>query len=388
MGSLALPAFAAKKKAGPERPNIVLILVDYLPSWMIGCYGNKEVKTPNIDKLAGTGTRFDNHFAATPQPVISRATLLTGRTPMQIGAAGAMPSGGTLESLLSGAGYQCHATGRQPDTEVAAEAVKFLDAQSAGKPFLLTAAFTGLVPPYAGTPEKFLDLYPAGTFVSYAAGTPAPNARAGKEMLNDVDGNLRKAAAAISWVDDHIGAMVNKLYQKQLMDGTVVMFTSTCGGLYGRHGLWDAGDASDPVNMFDETVRVPMIWVWPHLFPPTGVQVEMVSTYDLVPAVCDLLGVEAPGNLCGRSYLVLAEGRKPPKKHPWRTSVCGHYQTADMAREERYKIVVQAGGKGPGELYDLATDPTEKTNQYANDEFADVRTRLQGEITRWKQNYS
>src|ERR1035438_10163725 len=86
-GSLAMPALATKKPA-VERPNVVLILVDNLPSWMLACYGNKEVRSPNIQRLSDTGTRFLNHFAASSLAGPDRSTLLTGRTPMQMGEAG------------------------------------------------------------------------------------------------------------------------------------------------------------------------------------------------------------------------------------------------------------------------------------------------------------
>src|SRR5206468_7568300 len=59
MGSLALPALAAKKQA-PPRPSLLLIVVDRLPAWMTGPYGNKEVRTPTLDHLAQTGTRFQD----------------------------------------------------------------------------------------------------------------------------------------------------------------------------------------------------------------------------------------------------------------------------------------------------------------------------------------
>src|SRR5690349_16931528 len=102
-GSLALPALAAKKPAG-ETPHIVLILAENLPAWMLGCYGNKEVQTPHIDRLAQTGTRFLNHFAAAPLPGPARASLLTGRTPMQLKDADTPPAGeATLDKLLTSA---------------------------------------------------------------------------------------------------------------------------------------------------------------------------------------------------------------------------------------------------------------------------------------------
>src|SRR5690242_15241269 len=84
LGSLVLPALADTKKAAPVKPNVVLLLADNLPAWVLGSYGNKEIRTPNLDRLAQTGTHFKNHFACAPAPGPGRATLLTGRTPMQL----------------------------------------------------------------------------------------------------------------------------------------------------------------------------------------------------------------------------------------------------------------------------------------------------------------
>src|SRR5258708_35872278 len=126
-GRLALPALAGKKPLGEHR-NILLILVDGLPSWILGCYGKPEVRTPNIDRLAQTGTRFMNHYACAPVTDKASATLLTGRTTMQLKDAGEV----TLEKLLGGIGYACGATGS------GAAATAFLDAQSSAKPSFLT----------------------------------------------------------------------------------------------------------------------------------------------------------------------------------------------------------------------------------------------------------
>jgi arylsulfatase A-like enzyme len=380
-GSLALPAFAARKEP-PPKPNIVLFLVDGLPSWMLGCYGNKEVRTPNIDRLCQTGTHFLNHFVCTPEAAISRATFLTGKTPMQLGESGAIPAGAwTLEKALSGMGYACH-------TDDVAEAPAFLDRQSAGKPFFLTITYSKLAPPYDGVPQKYHDLYAQEKFDQYAPDPVSPAAKAGKEMLADIRGNVRKFAAALSLLDDQVAAALAKLYQRQLLDNTLVVFTSTCGSLLGRHGLWDSGDASDPANMYDEAIGTPMFWSWAGKVPAMADQVELVSSYDFVPAICEVTGAEPGADLCGRSYLLLATGKPMPKKQRWRAAVCGHYKNTDMARVERYKVVLRDGGKGPAELYDLSADPREKTNQADNETFLTVRNSLTAEIAKWKQQYS
>src|SRR5205085_4155518 len=135
------------------------------------------------------------------------------------------------------------------------------------------------------------------------------------------------------------------------------------------------GDASDPVNMYEESVAAPLIWSWPSRVPPQGVRPEIVSAYDLVPTLCDVLSIEAPaGNLCGRSYSLLATGKPLPKKQKWLATVFAHLGGAWMARGERYKLVLHDGAKG--ELYDVQSDPAEKTNQIDNSQFVTVKTQL------------
>src|SRR5262249_24810409 len=85
LGSAAVPALYAQKKAPPASPNILLIVAEDVGAWMLGCYGTKEIRTPNLDLLARGGTRFANHFASTPSPAPSRATLFTGRLPGEHG---------------------------------------------------------------------------------------------------------------------------------------------------------------------------------------------------------------------------------------------------------------------------------------------------------------
>src|ERR1035438_7337698 len=178
-GSLALPALAAKKPVAAFRPGILLLLADQLPAFMLGAYGNKQVYTPNLDRLARTGIRFFNHFSCAPAPAPGRATLLTGRTPMQIGPTGVISANDIpLDKLLSSNGYACQeATG--PD------ALAFLDRQSADKPFFLQVNFQGVRPPYDPA-KKYLDRYAAEVFDGYAPEHPAPNAAAGKEYLSAI----------------------------------------------------------------------------------------------------------------------------------------------------------------------------------------------------------
>ncbi|HUB78080.1 MAG TPA: sulfatase-like hydrolase/transferase [Bryobacteraceae bacterium] len=385
-GSLALPALAAKtgkKKVEALRPGILLILADELPDFMLGCYGNKQVLTPNLDLLAQMGMRFNNHFACAPAVVGGRNTLLTGCTPMQLGDAGTLsPQDVPLPKILGAAGYNC----QEGDSKTA---LQFLDGQAPGKPFFFIVNCPSLRPPYDSVPQQFLDLYATEPFDGYAPDLPAAGAADGREMLNNILGNVKKAAATVSYVDDTVKQIMAKLHSKGLTDSTLVVFTACTGALWGRHGLWDSANASDPPNMFDEAVATPMIWSWPGHIPAIAHRPELVSAYDFVPSICDLLSLEVPPrNLCGRSYVPLVEVKELPKKSPWPMAVCAHMGSTDMSRENRYKLVSRNDGKGPNELYDLVTDPTERQNQAENQQFLTIHTELAGILAKWKKDYS
>jgi arylsulfatase A-like enzyme len=189
-------------------------------------------------------------------------------------------------------------------------------------------------------------------------------------------------------MDAEVGAVLALLSQRKLTDNTLIVFTSTCGALLGRHGLWGAGDGSNPPNMFEESVNTPLIWSWAGRTPPGNDRPDLVGTCDFVPTICDLTGIEPPAALSGRSYLLLATGKPLPKKEKWRTTAFSQLANTGMARADRYKLVERDGGKGPGELYDLVNDPMERANQYENQQFMTVRSALAGELHAWQQKYS
>ena len=114
------------------------------------------------------------------------------------------------------AGYACQ-------TAAGSGGAQVLEAQAPGKPFLLTVNFTGLQSPYTGVPQKQLDLYAQARLDSFSKEPPSPNARAGKEMLTNLAANQRKAAAATSALDTEVQAVLSKLAERKLVDGTLVV---------------------------------------------------------------------------------------------------------------------------------------------------------------------
>jgi len=449
LGGLVLPAFARKEKIGP-RPNILLIVADGLGTWMLGCAGNKEIRTPNLDQLAQAGTRFPNHFVCTPSSSPSLATLLTGRVPRQHGIQDFLtgepvenpPQGQAapppsfrnevlLSDILSGIGYECGFVGewnlgddRTPqhgfkfwytiggdavyqdphmnwNGQSAAEkgyltdlltarAGTFFEQQKAGKPFFLTVRYLNPHPPYDGHPARYYDMYAKTSFDTTGWEPAAANVLRGKEYFKDPVVTLRKAAASVTALDDQIPLLLAKLQQRGLRENTLIVVTSSNGHLLGRHGLWTGGLASNPINMYDEVMQVPLIWHWLGHVPAQNLRPEVVSAYDVVPTICGLLEVPPPQgrNLCGRSYHLLLEGKPLPKKSPWRTTVFGNYRNTEMARDERYKLVLRNSGNGPNEFFDLADDPRERANQYETPKFLVDRNQMQRAIEAWRSSTS
>lgn len=446
---LSSAAAAHAQKPEAQRPNILVILADDLAAWMLGCYGNREIKTPHIDSLSRGGLRFSNAFCASPICSASRATFFTGRLPRQHGIHDFLterpldnPPQGQKEpppsfqkeimisDLLAKAGYKCGYVGKwhmgndaQPghgysytytmlggsrsytDPEMSLNgkmvqekgyladlmtqrAGEFLDRQTPDAPFFLTVAYLNPHTPYTGHPQKYYDMYADTPFNTIGWQDPAPNVLREKDMLKDTVGNIRRCAASLTAMDDQIPALVRKLQERKLWDNTLIVVTGDNGYLLGRHGLWSKGHASNPINMYDEVVRVPMILSWPGKIPTSEVAPELVSFYDVLPTFCEAARVPAPSGQVGRSFLPLARREPLPQKEPWRNIVFGHFRNTEMARDKRYKLVLRSEGKAPGELYDVSADPEEKVNRYDDPQYVNVRQRLTSELAEWRKRTS
>ncbi|MGD0579764.1 MAG: sulfatase-like hydrolase/transferase [Bryobacteraceae bacterium] len=454
-GSAATPLLArtllAQKSPASPRPNLVLLVAEDLAAWMLGCYGNLEIKTPNLDRLAASGSRFGNHFLCTPASSASRATLLTGRIPRQHGIADFLtaaprqnPERGQsappasfatevlLSDVLSSSGYRCAFVGRwdlgrderpghgfsETATLPAADPVAndpslflngqltretgptpavltrrasaFLEKQSSSNPFFLVVSYPGAGPSYDGLAAKYLDLYKTAGFQTFGIQPASPSALDGKDLLAAPLSSIRKAAASVSALDEQIGSIQRSLIQRGLFENTLVVFTSVTGQFLGRHGLWGSGYASNPPNFFEEAIRTPLILSWPGHFPTQSLRPELAGLADFVPTACEALGVPLPSgrNLSGRSYLTIASGKPLPKRHPWTDLVFGELRAAGMVRDSRFKLISRPEDQGPNEFYDLRNDPGERINQYANQAFVDARDHLAAELRAWHEKYS
>ncbi|MEO8027566.1 MAG: sulfatase-like hydrolase/transferase [Bryobacteraceae bacterium] len=437
-GTLAAREGAAqifgKKKKKPEinippppRPNVMLVVLGDVGSWMLGCYGNQELKTPQIDQIARGGSRFTFHFAGSTVASAARGALLSGVRPGKLGITEDVPApltGSLLSDLLAAAGYRAAFAGEwnfsggpgstgskhgfstfdplEPTEStfgpkwVTARASAFLDQQSPAPgsgggpaPFFLQVSYPRTRIPYAGYDPKFADLYAGATFDKLGWEPVSKRAKFGRLMFDDIRGNLAKFGAIVSATDAEVGALMAKIDQKGLRENTLVIVTADAGFLLGRHGLWSNGLASEPDNMYDEVTGVPMIWNWPGVVPVQGTRPETVSALDFVPSLCDAVGATPPAGLVGQNYWPWLNARYQAKniggsKAPKASTVFAEWQDSVMARDARFKLVVR--GARPAEFYDLKMDPGEKINQVGNPAFVSERQRMQQEIAEFRKS--
>lgn len=459
-GALAAAARAGRSQVrfSAARPNILLIISDDLAAWMTGCYGNEEIQTPAIDKLAAQGVRFANSYVCTPVCSPSRATLFTGRTPMQHGIEDFLtpqpvanpPQGQAappesfrkelfLSDILAANGYTCGYSGKwhmgwedQPQhgfhywyvmpggsspyqnpvmfsnaggngvkrvqetgylaDRINEHGVQFMErARQAKQPWFAVVSHFNPHTPLDGHPQKYYDLYKDAEFQTFGIEPAKPNALREKNLLADPIGNIRKTAAATTALDDRVGELIDYVEAKKLSESTLVVFVGDNGFLLGRHGYWSKGLASDPINMYEEVMRVPLLLRWLGRIPPGRVRQELVSFYDFVPSVLDLLEIPQPKgrNLCGRSYWPLATTRALGQ---WDNRVFGYFRNTSMGRAEQYKLVLRNiegnQARGPNELWDLKADPSEHSNRFDDRALRREQGRLTKDLLAWIKKYS
>jgi arylsulfatase A-like enzyme len=177
----------------------------------------------------------------------------------------------------------------------------------------------------------------------------------------------------ISENDKYIGTILDELKAQGLEDRTVVVFNADHGEMLGDHGLLFKGS-----YMYDGVTRVPLIVRAPGKLP-AGVAVDaLVEEVDVMPALLELLGVEAPPGVQGKSFVPLARNSKARHKE----AVFSEFPTVKMARTREWKLVHYPRQKY-GELYHLAEDPHELTNLYDDPGYAAARADMTGVLFDW-----
>ena len=351
-------------------PNVLLLLSDDHSYPFLSCYGDSNVRTPTIDRLAKDGMRMHRYFTAAPQCVPSRAALMTGRSPVaaritRFSSPLAADEVTFPELLRSEAGYYTGVCGRSyhldgsgnragagigeilekhdmktfarrvdflntcPDAQVPEQMEKFLDQKPADKPFFLWANFSD----------------PHHVWNAPAEFRPDPAALKLPAHWPDVPGMREQLAdycAEVNRIDQTIAAVLAVLEKRQLMDSTMIVFTGDNGAAlpHGKGSLYDPGS------------NVPMVVRWPGKVKANTESSELLSGEDLGPTILAAAGIKQPSKMSGQSFLPLLTGQEhQPRKHifvergphgsaPVTVNMSNSgYDLSRAVRSERYKFI-------------------------------------------------
>ncbi len=359
-------AFAvARVGAADTRPNIIFLLTDDQTVGTVGCYGNKDVITPNIDKLAREGVRFANHYDTTSICMASRSSILTGlyeyrhgcnfshgdmerrifanSYPVRLrqggyftgfaGKIGFVLGGEKFEAFekefdvwAGGPGQTNYKTDKNAGiAKYAAQyphcsraygawAQDFLKAaKQSGKPFCMSISFKAPHLPFTPDPID-LKLYESKkTFtrpLNYGVekGThlspQVHTSRAAtgyREWVKDYDNTVRLYYALITGVDAAAGMIRDALQREGLEQNTVIIFTSDNGYNSGSHGF------GDKVIPYEEGSKAPLIIFDPRLPKEHAGKVSdaVTANVDMTATIFALSGVAAPEGIDGKNLLPL-----------------------------------------------------------------------------------
>ncbi len=173
--------------------------------------------------------------------------------------------------------------------------------------------------------------------------------------------SLKGYFAAITALDLNVGRILERLSELGIRENTLIVFSSDNGYSCGHHGFWHKGNGTFPLNMYENSVKVPFIMSHPGKIPEGSVSEAMVSQYDFMPTLLDYLGLPDPNDDMspGRSF-VPALTRKTNDAQD-EVVVFDEYGPVRMIRTQEWKYVHRYP-YGPHELYDLVKDPRERKN--------------------------
>ena len=402
--------------AAETPPNIVILFADDLGINDLGCFGRKDQRTPNLDKLAADGARFTQAYAAASVCSPSRAALMTGQSPARLKITTFLtgrtdrsshrllsapinlhlPAGvPTLAQLLKPKGYVSAAVGKwhlggkghQPtdhgfDEYFPGRANPGAESPQGGKGELGQADFAA----------KFITQNKAKPFLLYLAfdNPHIPLAAPAKGIAANAQSFHPTYAALVESLDAACGRVLKALDENGLARNTLVVFASDNGGVHISElkespATYNAPSRAGKGYLYEGGLRTPLIIRYPARLAP-GVIAEPVVLGDLVPTICALTGATAPQVLDFQDLSPVLFDRKPlARPLYWHQP---HYMNqggrpGGVIREGEWKLIERYEDGGL-ELFDLVKDPGEKTD-LAGAEPARVAA-MRGKLEAWRRS--
>lgn len=198
---------------------------------------------------------------------------------------------------------------------------------------------------------------------------------------------MRDYMKTLKSLDDNVGRVINYLEENDLLDNTLVVYTSDQGFYMGEHGWFDKR------FMYEESLHTPLVMRLPKGYDLRGDITEMVQNIDYAPTFLEIAGVDIPDDIQGESLLPLLRGEQP---NNWRNSLYYHFYDYPAehsvrrhygVRDGRYKLIHFYGDIDRWELYDLRKDPTEMNNLFGKSGMDDVTARMMGELKKLQELY-
>ncbi len=358
--------------------------MDTLRADHLGCYGYFRKTSPQIDALAGKGTRFADASSTSAWTTPVHGSLFTGRYPTQLGSLMYMggkkmheldPGEETLAELLRDAGYETQAfTGggyvskklgfdqgfsqyrdEKHLVDYIDQLVDWLTAYDQDRPFFLFVHFYDTHRPYIPPDKRFREMFKG----DYKGSFPVRKVCSMKyRPLSDEDLRyvISQYDGEIAHADYQLGKLFTSLEELELMENTLVVFLSDHGDEFFEHG-----DCDHTTSVYQELVHVPLIFTGPGI-PSRQVVRTQVSLIDVAPTILDYLHVPVPGSMEGTSLMPVIHGDEEPCGYQFfETSFWKRKNDIRGVREGPWKIVFNFKDVAV-EAYDLETDPLEQTN--------------------------
>ncbi len=321
------PGLFSKASVLPDdsKTNILLILSDDHCVPFLGCYGNPDLKTPNIDRLAKEGILFEKAYTTAPQSVPSRSSILTGRNVLDVQmlrfSAPLDKNIITFPELLRKSGYYTGICGRSyhldgsgnappettetlkefgmqtfsqrvdylksgSDTEVLSLVEEFLDQKKDGKPFFLWVNYSD--------PHR---IYNAKEFEPDPRTINLPELMPDTKLLRE---DLAGYLGEIQRLDHNIGLLLKELEQRGQLENTLILFMGDNGGalLRGKGTLYDLG------------IHVPLLVRWPGKIKPGKTTDILISGEDIAPTLLQAAGLSPEEKMTGKSFLQTLTGEE------------------------------------------------------------------------------
>jgi arylsulfatase A-like enzyme/Flp pilus assembly protein TadD len=350
-------------------PNVVVITIDTLRADHLGCYGYSKIRTPNIDALAMDSARFERAYTPVPVTLPAHSAIFTGTYPTLNGMHDFSgnklnPKQPTLATILKQQGYTTGAVigsavldsrfGLNQGFDFYYDHFDFnrlqesnLDAMERPGNVVTDVALDWLGKNAQGKFFLWMHLYDP----HYPYRPPAPYSEQYKDRPYDGE---------IAFADAQFGRLISFLKAKGFYDNTFIVLAGDHGESLGEHG-----EKTHGFFLYNATLHVPVIIHLPGAAAAKTVS-DLVSLTDLMPTVLQALKIEVPTQVQGRSLLPLLAAKKEDSISVYAETFLPrlHFNWSELRSVETEKYQFIEAPKP--ELYDLAADPGETRNLYAD----------------------